>query len=1357
MSTTVATPSATTTTTPPPVAAAVTTLSGGAKDIFELHHRLEIPTGDEIELYSKHSEGDVNFFALHIKSSGDLLLVSDHKFPFDGSIKGWTLKHIPWFNDPGKRVSAMAFDDEGILFLGTWDGTVLELRTRKVLGSLSILPETDILEICHLNNIRILHMLIYNQESNKVILCSGENNKFVILTNHAPPVLVTFTSNINSVDIFTNKAGLTCALVCLESGQNVYTILDDLDLPDTNMVESQGKKSIFRKAKDNLLSRLSEEKLGFFGKKSNKETSASPNNSLTNVAQSVLSTTTVAPSVIVGHVSSQKSSSVPLSNVKFQTIDETFRGLVKKIMRQNQFFRHGNNKLDLFDGDFRQTATTYVPPSVTKLFAIQRMYFAVDQDSHCLKVSIIIDSVFKEFACIPFTHTILAIEPFGEEGTPYTVFLICDNGIFEMNLRRTPLETCVELMLSESGGNAIDAVCAALNVPKNQVCVMAGDVCSFELKFSKTIIYYKLAGLSYAQICAKFGSRGQIPAMLFFYELVDQERAKAGSTQDRKLMTDLALLGRIEQYLRYGLVRSELPKNPELLLRKMLLTNVHYSSPKAAQYLAIPELLWALKLVGQCRCCYPDILNCLHTNEAKVVPYFYSKKLFWNLLTIDWLAMYTTDPSVFIWFRALVWKFLRRFTSTMILKLLILLLPWRRELQRKIFTEVSDIVNIIDFTVSPEIERIVVDDYVSLFMIILIEAVRRTSSNHCVCVRNGRVYTWGENKLGRLGFGENKGKLNVDVPTPISLPATMKLYIESVCAGHSHNIALTNVGTILVWGSNKFGQLGLGRVTSWTGRLVPLEIPNVIFTCIAAGSYHSCAIDHLNRVWTWGWGVFGQLGTGSVENVFCPSIIEMEDKIVFVSAGHSHTALLTCYGRVLIFGCNHFGQLGLGLKEGKVKVPTLLTSLPSGTLIRLVECGICCTVLVTTKNRLFYSGLNPASLKSLLSGAKRKEKMQQEKVIFEEEKDFNQPTLIDTSHMAGDITRVSASSTHFGVMTSLGYVYTWGIGKSGQLARNDDDSKTLELIDCDAKMIVVSDICCAGDCTFVVERDTGCVYGCGFNSSGQIGKMESDEEQSVMTVRTKKRVVKIRQPSNIYFRLKEIPGLPKQLSWEGESSVISSHKIAPHTNIVGQELLEWCLNVFRRNYDAKFMTNRCLEAGNLAGASLLETLAENHEQALRHNLEAAAENKQETETAINGYMDIVGQKSPSIEQACRFLNQIVQHYKKYGLPSSDLEDLLERQRKSSGWGSHLNLAIKELISTADDSSEWIASHLTPLFILTAIKDVEHQAPGLVSRSSIDSNDKGVISNACVASSILPEKSDLSSTTTGRPAAKVNGV
>jgi len=83
--------------------------------------------------------------------------------------------------------------------------------------------------------------------------------------------------------------------------------------------------------------------------------------------------------------------------------------------------------------------------------------------------------------------------------------------------------------------------------------------------------------------------------------------------------------------------------------------------------------------------------------------------------------------------------------------------------------------------------------------------------------------------------------------------------------------------------------------------------------------------------------------------------------------------------------------------------------------------------------------------------------------------------------------------------------------------------------------------------------------------------MESDDEHAVMMIRTKKRVVKVRQPSNIYFRLREIPGLPKQLSWEAENSVMSTHKITPPTQEVNQELLEWVIKAFRRNYDASKM------------------------------------------------------------------------------------------------------------------------------------------------------------------------------------------
>jgi len=72
------------------------------------------------------------------------------------------------------------------------------------------------------------------------------------------------------------------------------------------------------------------------------------------------------------------------------------------------------------------------------------------------------------------------------------------------------------------------------------------------------------------------------------------------------------------------------------------------------------------------------------------------------------------------------------------------------------------------------------------------------------------------------------------------------------------------------------------------------------------------------------------------------------------------------------------------------------------------------------------------------------------------------------------------------VLTTLGLVYTWGMGKSGQLIRPDDESKSLELVDTDDKVLVASDVVCSGDCSWLVEKESGKIYGCGFNSNGQV-------------------------------------------------------------------------------------------------------------------------------------------------------------------------------------------------------------------------------------------------------------------------------
>ena len=65
-------------------------------------------------------------------------------------------------------------------------------------------------------------------------------------------------------------------------------------------------------------------------------------------------------------------------------------------------------------------------------------------------------------------------------------------------------------------------------------------------------------------------------------------------------------------------------------------------------------------------------------------------------------------------------------------------------------------------------------------------------------------------------------------------------------------------------------------------------------------------------VLSWGRGVFGQLGHGSLENVTIPTPIEklVKTHIHSVACGWQHTMALTSLGRVFTWGYGEDGQLG---------------------------------------------------------------------------------------------------------------------------------------------------------------------------------------------------------------------------------------------------------------------------------------------------------------------------------------------------------------------------------------------------------------------------------------------------------------
>jgi alpha-tubulin suppressor-like RCC1 family protein len=142
----------------------------------------------------------------------------------------------------------------------------------------------------------------------------------------------------------------------------------------------------------------------------------------------------------------------------------------------------------------------------------------------------------------------------------------------------------------------------------------------------------------------------------------------------------------------------------------------------------------------------------------------------------------------------------------------------------------------------------------------------------------------------------------------------------SVAAGYLHVLALRADGQVFAWGLDNYGQLGIGRSGDSTNSPVQSLVLTQI-VAIAAGSYHSVALDQSGAVWTWGFGVLGRLGNGGNTNVTAPAKLTGITNVIAIAAGYDHTIALTADRTVRTWGDNSSGQLGRsgnGLLPGQV-------------------------------------------------------------------------------------------------------------------------------------------------------------------------------------------------------------------------------------------------------------------------------------------------------------------------------------------------------------------------------------------------------------------------------------------------------
>lgn len=183
------------------------------------------------------------------------------------------------------------------------------------------------------------------------------------------------------------------------------------------------------------------------------------------------------------------------------------------------------------------------------------------------------------------------------------------------------------------------------------------------------------------------------------------------------------------------------------------------------------------------------------------------------------------------------------------------------------------------------------------------QASNASSEIHaCAVGTAGQVWCWGSNFYGELGVGTT----STDIKDPVLVPG---LQASQVSAGDQFTCAVTLAHTAECWGDNNFGELGNGTNTDSSKPVKVKGLTNV--TEVAAGYFHACALESNGTVWCWGDNGNGELGNGTTTASNQPVLASVEGATE-VAAGNSDTCAIASGGRLLCWGLNSTGQLGTG-------------------------------------------------------------------------------------------------------------------------------------------------------------------------------------------------------------------------------------------------------------------------------------------------------------------------------------------------------------------------------------------------------------------------------------------------------------
>jgi len=230
-------------------------------------------------------------------------------------------------------------------------------------------------------------------------------------------------------------------------------------------------------------------------------------------------------------------------------------------------------------------------------------------------------------------------------------------------------------------------------------------------------------------------------------------------------------------------------------------------------------------------------------------------------------------------------------------------------------------------------------------------------STACATTTTSELWCWGDAHY--LGDGSiDPVRIPVRIPMPDNNP------IKRFNMGGGGVCAVTTAHNMYCWGNNNEGQLGLGYSQqfpysySWTPVLVPAPAGEQWDQPSYAGG-RLCALTVSGAGYCSGDNYNGSFGNGTYNDSmrFTKMVVPDGERLVTLATGWYHTCVGTESGKMWCFGRGDYGELGTGTSLGGLTWRTPFV--PAGVRFVSFDAGVAGTCALDTTGRIWcWGGMN---------------------------------------------------------------------------------------------------------------------------------------------------------------------------------------------------------------------------------------------------------------------------------------------------------------------------------------------------------------------------------------------------------------